>query len=243
MKAKHLIHTLLVTNTGKHFLDSGGAYGRHWEKNQGLSLEDFENSPSAYLEIYRWERDGKVSYDFSPTISLFHHLTQSLECDEICEDFNALPVADWGSEFYGVSEEGEEWLKGRGFSPEGDAFNSYNWSANFTQTIQGQFLDLDGEKYCLLQIHGGCDVRGGYTDAKLFKIKSGETYSVLMEDCGFCVETPDGESLSLTWTGSEWINSEGTTPTDEEFERFALAAGVSEDNHRVVIHGDCFVCY
>ena len=28
---------------------------------------------------------------------------------------------------------------------------------------------MDGEPYLLLQIHGGCDVRGGYTDAKLFK--------------------------------------------------------------------------
>jgi hypothetical protein len=28
---------------------------------------------------------------------------------------------------------------------------------------------MDGEPYLLLQIHGGADVRGGYTDAKLFK--------------------------------------------------------------------------
>ena len=30
-------------------------------------------------------------------------------------------------------------------------------------------VTINGEEYLLLQIHNGCDVRGGYTDAKLFK--------------------------------------------------------------------------
>lgn len=231
MNAKTLIYKMLTEDTGRHFLDSGGAYGRNWERNQGKTLENFESAPTATLEVYRWERDGKVSYDFSPTVSLFHHLTECLELDDLCLEFNALPVADWDSEFYGVSAEGENWLKFSGFTEDGDSFNSYNWSANFSQTIQGQFLDLDGEKYVLLQIHGGCDVRGGYTNARLFKIRSGETYSVFSEDCSFMAG-----DVSLTWN-SEWINEEGACATDEDFERFALALNLTEDKNQEIVEG------
>lgn len=34
MKTKHLIYEMLTENTGRHMLDSGGAYGRNWERNQ-----------------------------------------------------------------------------------------------------------------------------------------------------------------------------------------------------------------
>ena len=236
MKSNQLIFKMLTENTGKHFLDSGGAYGRHWERNQGKTLEDFEKAPTATLEVYRREWKGKVCFDFSPTVSLFHHLKDCLELDSLCEEFNALPVADWDSSFYGVSSEGEEWIRNRGFTEEGDSFNSYNWSANFTQTIQGQFFDLDGEKYALLQIHGGCDVRGGYTNARLFKISSGETYAVFGEDCHFSA----GE-ISLSWQG-EWINEDGRSASDEDFEQFANALNLTEDNPSATIEGDHY-CY
>jgi hypothetical protein len=36
--------------------------------------------------------------------------------------------------------------------------------------LQGTFIDIDDEKYVLLQIHGGADVRGGYTTSKLFNL-------------------------------------------------------------------------
>lgn len=238
MNIKTTIYKMLTQDTGTHFLDSGGAYGRHWQENKGKTLEDFEASPSATLEVYRWERDGKVSFDFNPTVSLFHHLTECLELDELCREFNALPVPDWNStEFYGVSEQGEDWLKFRGFVPEGGCFNSYNWNASFSQTIQGCFLDLDGSKYALLQIHGGCDVRGGYTDARLFLISSGETYSVLTEDCTFYTETPDGEGLSVDWSGGEWMTHEGCSARDEDFEKFAETLNLSEDNPRAIVQG------
>ena len=49
-------------------------------------------------------------------------------------------------------------------------FNTYNGGSDLSQVLQGAWLeDADGDTYLLLQIHGGCDVRGGYTDAKLFK--------------------------------------------------------------------------
>ncbi len=34
------IAEMLKENTGRHMLDSGGAYGRHWERNQDKTFED-----------------------------------------------------------------------------------------------------------------------------------------------------------------------------------------------------------
>ena len=43
-----VIADMLRENTGKHFLDSGGAYGRHWERNQD---RDFSAEPYAEVEF------------------------------------------------------------------------------------------------------------------------------------------------------------------------------------------------
>lgn len=235
--AKQVIASMLTENTGRHLLDSGGAYGRNWERNQGLDLDHFESRPAVTLEVSEW-RDGQ--FDLSPTIDLFHHLKGCLEWDELCQEFSDLGVADWdASSFYGVSSEGEEWLLER-FKAKGDSFNSYNWSANFSQVIQGDFLeDLDsGDTYLLLQIHGGCDVRGGYTNARLFKLRQWcEEYSVLSEDCGFWAEDSEGE-MSLSWTGSEWIADDGGCADDEYLNRFARA--VLKGETRATTQGDLF---
>lgn len=164
MRTKELIFSMLTENTGTHMLDSGGAYGRNWERNQSKTIEDFENEPE---EIYTW--DG---YDVRRTVSVFHYLSQ-LEQDEICEEFNAMPCEDWDAEgnVYGVSDKQWKWLN---WQANDDlmvisTFNTYNGNSDLSQVLQGSWLELNGEQYLLLQVHGGCDVRGGYTDAKLFK--------------------------------------------------------------------------
>ena len=43
---KQVVYSMITENTGRHMLDSGGAYGRHWERNQKLSLDDFESLPA-----------------------------------------------------------------------------------------------------------------------------------------------------------------------------------------------------
>jgi hypothetical protein len=220
-----LLFSMFTENTGRHFLDSGGAYGRNWERNQGKGAQDFIKEPSAWLEIWHREatEDRQEDWDVSFTLSLFHHLRDALDLDRFCHKFNARPVEDWGSDFYGVSRDGQRWLERMGFEPVGDSFNSYNWSANFTQVVQGQKLTKDGEDYLLLQVHGGCDVRGGYTDAKLFKFHCDPDY-FLYESAGFSVEDPEnpGEYLSLSWSG-EWINNDGCGANDEDIAAFCRA--------------------
>ena len=256
MTLEQTIAAMLTENTGTHMLDSGGAYGRNWQRNAGASLDDWRARPSATLEIYMREYNGKLTADLSPCVDIFHLLTGgALELDEFCREFNKLPVDDWKGDFYGVSIRGAEWLENRGFVAHGDGFNTYNWASNHSQVMQGQELTRESEwgdeKYLLLQIHGGCDVRGGYTDAKLFKLAQyAELYNVLTEDCSFTTWLPDvkdeltGETkddfISLSWHG-EWINQDGQCASDDDLLQFAVACGASLDNSSVTIHGDAYL--
>lgn len=162
---------MLTTSTGSALCDSGDAYGRHWEKNKKKSIEDFENEPAVTVD--EWNRENwEDSSDIALTVSLYHHLNESLELDDTCNAFNELPCEDWDSDVYGTSQNQIEWLTEKGFKI-GDSWNSYNGESNLSQVVQGTNVTNENDisnEYILLQIHQGCDVRGGYTDAKLFKV-------------------------------------------------------------------------
>jgi len=257
---KETIAAMLTENTGKNMLDSGGASGRAWQRNAGKALDDFESQPSATAEIYVSERKGELTAEIMPCVNVFHLLTGgALELDDICKEFNAMPVDDWDGDYSGVSVAGWGFLTRYHFKSK-EGFNTYNWSSNHSQVIQGQELELNGEygegQYILIQIHGGADVRGGYTDAKLFKLDDhADFHNVVTDDCGFSVELKERDSktpdmftgrthdnyLSMSWHG-EWINSEGGCGgSDEELLAFATACGASLDNPSITIEGDAYL--
>ena len=197
-KTKELVYKMLTECTGKHMCDSG-FYGRHWERNQKKSIEDFENEPEEH--IYK---EGEYIYR---DLSVFHYLSE-LELDDICNDFNKINTncKNWDAEtnddnyIYGVSKEAWQHLK---YLPDtrlnntGDrykhlnikadikvnrSFNTYNYDSDLMQCLQGANLTINEEEYILIQIHNGADVRGGYTDAKLFKLNDeGLIHSYLYE--------------------------------------------------------------
>jgi hypothetical protein len=162
MTTKELIFSMLIENTGSHMLDSGGAYGRAWERNQGKTIEDFEREPE--------ERIVWTGNYLERSVSVFHYLSQ-LDTDALCDDFNSMPCLDWDAvaDVYGVSEAQWNWLREFRDVKVTQTFNTYNGESDLSQILQGSWLTIDDEQYLLLQIHGGCDARGGYTDAKLFK--------------------------------------------------------------------------
>lgn len=164
-------------NTGSHMLDSGGAYGRHWERNQGKTLLDFINAPNATASVDTWTRDGETQWSLSVTQDSFHFLRDQTGYDDLCREYNSLPCEDWDSEeAYGVSAAQESFLRDHGFVF-GATVNTYNETDWYplSQVLQVTFLHLeddDDEIYVLVQVHGGCDVRGGYTDAKLYRLEN-----------------------------------------------------------------------
>jgi hypothetical protein len=166
-KVSEIIYSMLIENTGEHFLDSGGAYGRHHQRNANKSITDFYNEP---FEKYNYQY-GEIER----TVSVFHYLNNfGLSIDQVCIGFNQLneDAKDWDcdSDVYGVSSAAWNYLNECAYDIEIiRTFNTYNGDSDLSQILQGSYLKLNNEDYILLQIHGGCDARGGYTNARLFK--------------------------------------------------------------------------
>jgi|TARA_R110000803_G_C11856293_1_gene306560 hypothetical protein len=167
MNTKQTVYKMLIENTGKHFLDSGGDSGRMWQRNQKKTIQDFENEPE---ESYEFDFNGGYIYR---TLSVFHYLTNNLQIDDLCEDFNNLQndSNDWDSNcnLYGVSAEAYEILDTLPDVRILRTWNTYNGESDLSQILQGATIEIDEETYFCIQIHGGADARGGYTNAKLFK--------------------------------------------------------------------------
>ena len=162
-----LVYSMLTENTGTHFLDSGGTSGRMWQRNANKSIQDFEDEPaesyqycSKYNEIFR-------------TVSVYHFLTNDLQIDDVCFDFNNLNTEpkDWeaDADVYGVSLAAWDYLTEFNEVEVKRSWSTYNGDSDLSQILQGANLTINDEEYILIQIHGGADARGGYTDAKLFK--------------------------------------------------------------------------
>ena len=195
-KTKEVIYQMLIESTGQHMLDSGGAYGRHWEKNQTRSLEDFENDETHEF----FDTDTEYPYRVK---SLFHHLVDS--CDYLEAEnkrFN-----DWINEdkYSYKNPEGrcpssmsdaEDYMSMR-HDKEARTINTYNGECDLSQTIQfvsvGDTYDCD---VIALSIHNGCDVRGGYTDYKLFRIEEDYFYDWYLES-DYIIERLEEEKEDL----------------------------------------------
>ena len=167
------IAEMMLTNTGSHLLDSGGAYGRNWERNQGNTLIDFMKAPKATFDP-----------DYGVTLDVFHflndRLTYSADFDADYRAFDADRPHD------GYLETLAEWVESLGGTIELEV-NTYNHDSLLSQTLQWATIQLPDLDLIAVQIHGGCDVRGGYTRPYLFT----GFWEELADDCRaelFCVE-------------------------------------------------------
>lgn len=220
-KQQKLIYKMLTENTGIHFLDSGFSNGRMWQRNQKKTIQDFINEEE---ETYFF--DGR---NLERTVSVFHYLS-GLELDDICDKFNRRNnnPKDWegelpsinNSEIYGVSKRAANWLTENYPVDVEYTVNTYNQDSDLSQILQYSkieiWLDGQNETYFLIQIHGGADVRGGYTDAKLFKQNRWSYYihEYLQEykdsydinqdlQEGYITEVPDSYDKNKTWTNEQ----------------------------------------
>ena len=215
--AEQQVYEMLVECTSVALCDSGGVYGRNWEQNQGKTLADFENEPEIKLEF--WEGIAE-----SYTISVFHYLTKQLEIDGICEEFNSLPVENWDAEDYcGVSAEGAKLLDKYNVEI-GGTFNSYNGDSSLSQVIQGTYVKIADNAYVVLQIHGGCDVRGEYTDAKLFRIDNDYDYVSCLapEDVWGTITPKDADTETPALPGCENVKADDVIQFSNCYDGYSL---------------------
>ena len=225
---KQLIASMMTENTGSHMCDSGGESGRMWQRHAGMTVADFEARPEATIQV---DADG----DCEITVDLFHKLTCGLlELDDLCNEFNAIEVGTWNGTYYGTCFMHDDFLEREDMRPVGEVANSYNFDNNLSQVIQAQEFECYHGTYLLLQIHNGADVRGGYTDAKLFRVDDHhEAFEVFSDDCGVSIEDPrigdqrgdrftghnDDKRVCLDWHG-ELISRDGCSASDDDIALF-----------------------
>ena len=169
-RTKKVLAGMLRENTGASILDSGGAYGRSWQRNL---VKPFWEEPATTLEVSVY--DGKA--EFSVTHNVFHWLADRLTYDRTMskklrklgerEDLCGM----------GLAERFPEWLSEHdhevgGIYGEGEPLtvNTYNGEDLLSQTLQFVYFRCDDTDYVALQIHGGADVRGGYTEPVVFTV-------------------------------------------------------------------------
>lgn len=262
-ETQRVLADMLTENTGRHMLDSGGAYGRAWERNQadvaanGTAVEHFERQPEA-------------TWDWGPTVSVYHFLKERLEYapkfDRAWRTFVMIGPDGYGDDvrYYNGLGTGEEFLEQleakttRELHADGEPLglsyleadaefaqmswvNTYNGEDTLSQVIQYKlfaasehcpFADQGEGYYVLLSIHGGCDVRGGYTDLRVFWVGDYDAVCSLLDNARvelWCEneECPgDGEYKTKNWmsddAGSNWYfdgSSGGPEPVFNEEER------------------------
>jgi len=165
MKTETVIYKMLTENTGKHFLDSGGEYGRHWQRNKLKSLNDFK-------------KENYISYDADgyATKSLFHHLTESLtylpEETKLLNDWIKKDKYDYlknpNGRCHTISDVSD--FMNEYFYPSDEihchyTYNDENVLSQDFQILHSTFYETNKVALCT---HNGCDARGGMSDYKIF---------------------------------------------------------------------------
>jgi hypothetical protein len=165
-ETQKVLAAMLTENTGRHMLDSGGAYGRHWERNGGLTAEDFAKRPVA---TWVWRGEYVV-------LDVFHWLSERVEyAEELDAELERFAEERPDDGWLAIAE---EFAEQRWPESSRTTVNTYNSEDSLSQTLQYVHVNYDssydGEEYVLLQIHGGCDVRGGYTRPRVFAVTGDE---------------------------------------------------------------------
>jgi hypothetical protein len=164
-KTAEILDSMLKANTGTHFLDSGDAYGRNWQQNQE---REFETEKHCTLS-FRWDC-------IEVTHNVYHWLLERLEYNEELDDaFSDYQSREDREDKYDIDDMecfAREEREGTGIYGEGEPMvvNTCNNEDLLSQTIQYVYWNDDDGEHILLQIHGGCDVRGGYTRPRAFDL-------------------------------------------------------------------------
>jgi len=238
------ISEMLTENTGTHFLDSGGAYGRHWEKNQKRAFAD---EPVINVD---GSKDGDFTIDISTYHFLTNHLTVSPESEKLNKQFKAfadkpenkdVPYPElmrmWQEELFQKQKQLVD-IYGNEDGTMTNVSNSYNDDNLIDQVLQYQFFRKDGHEFAILQIHGGCDVRGGYTAPQVFELSTllGEgvaDWLTHMTD----VQASDGvRTFYSDDSGYHWYADTGKDPDISKWRYDVRRHNVINTNNNRIIH-------
>lgn len=174
-----IVAEMLKENTGRGLCDSGDAYGRNWQRN---AARDFAAGPVVSCTWRTWRKEGEPHGVPEPdtTISLYHWMVGCLEFDPEMQARLDAFVANEDVEdesWLGIQEMFAEHEHAAGLHErEPNTINTYNdpdsWHCSqVLQYVEVYAEDRQEPSHLIVSVHGGCDVRGGYTAPKCFKLR------------------------------------------------------------------------
>jgi hypothetical protein len=209
---------MFTENTGIAMMDSGGENGRAWQRNQGVSLADLPD-----VTVDGW--------GFHPTVSTFHWLNDLLSFDS--EKQAELDKFETENDDLHYLALGEAFVEERhpeatGLYGEGAPFtvNTYNHECALGQTLQFYYFEINEDAFIALSVHGGADVRGGYTAPKIFKVEDEGCSMLDFSRCGaYCPHCE--ERWYSDNAGHNFYSDDGC----EDFEGSDVKQTEEEDRH------------
>jgi len=162
-RVEHILYNMFTENTGVDLLDSGDAYNRHWQINQRLNIDDFVNR-----EITTYNEDYECH-----SLDTFKFLSENLDVDNETDELNKLfdefinRDENKDQNYYGLMYDFISELLQKDYDK---IDNTYNFNDTLTQHYQYGVFEYNNNVYVILQLHNGCDVRGGYTKPYIFKL-------------------------------------------------------------------------
>lgn len=226
LKTKNLLTKQLLQNTGRAMGDSGDAYGRNFERlaksgidfNEGLRVD--ENSVIIPIATY-----------------LLNNLDRNKECEKL-ERLLLSQLKKLDKEATSLSySNGDELIEILDLigaeNTNGHWYNSYNFDSDLSQVIQFLRFKLDGTDYVILETHNGCDVRGGYSDGRVYEITEDYFGYSLQVNCEVQIEE-DGDYDNVSFYNdciynvelNKWVHTESGK------EIFFSASG---DNYQIYV--------
>lgn len=207
--ARRAVWAMLTEDSGVHWMDSGGANGRAWQRNRAKGYDAACAERAAWVDGYparTWTSpSGGVPQTYpayySVTVSALHFLAERVapvSADHpaavllrTVEDEN--PEESW----LGVQDFYREAIEDAGAGPT-NIHNSYEWENLLSQTWQAFTFSADGSNgepdvpmLCICS-HNGADVRGGYSRPYLFHLPYYGSDADYAESC-LCAETQHAE--------------------------------------------------
>ena len=226
-KTQQILFAMLTENTGRSLCDSGGepkyvdgkyvgsehGFGRAYERNAG---RNFLLEPEVTMEVdicqekidlvisanlFHW-LDKRVTYDGRMQGVYNRFAARPENADENHMDImQAFPLAlrDKGKHVAGWDGDEDSEFK---------VTYTYNEETMLSQDIQYVLFEVDSVLYAAIQIHNGCDARGGLTAPKIFRVDvDGVSFLIDMRDVDLegtpdDGRVPEGMPDRIVW-GSE----------------------------------------
>ena len=166
MNTSEKLLSMLRERTSMSYLDSGGAYGRHWQRNR---KKDLEHEPELVMKFSK-NPDGKLSTD--ATVSVYHLLKSQLHHGHLerCLERKlnkAIAQQDEDLDYYEAVDAALKQLGNKGYGLR-EWISTYGSEAPLSQPFQYLNARIGRHWVWLIMAHNGCDIRGGWTDAHVF---------------------------------------------------------------------------